>query len=182
MRLNPSMTIKACNQIALIEANRNNLKVAVDTFLEAIKYHEQRETKENIIGSIHLNAAIIFQKLKRSQQSAYHFQKAIEEFHIELEESPNEAGLWNRLGDTLAMTGRMEEASKTFEKALSLDPMNLLYYDNLATALKYQGKTNEAIKVLQNGLKLMTDNGQFQAVDWFKQHISLLENSLPKVK
>jgi len=175
LELNPSMSIKAYNEIGLIQAGQGSLQEAARAFRNAIAYHKETGAKEKVIASIHLNLGIVLQRMNSPQQARQQFSKAAEEFRLELAENPNEAPLWTRLGDTLAMMGDFKGATEAFRKALALNPANLLYYDNLVKALQYQGRVAEAIEVLQKGVELMLRHGRIDAAAKLKKYLDLLE-------
>ncbi|HUS73687.1 MAG TPA: fused MFS/spermidine synthase, partial [Sedimentisphaerales bacterium] len=175
LELNPSMSIKAYNEIGLIQAGQGSLQEAARAFRNAIAYYEESGTKEKIIASIHLNLGIILKRMNRPQEARQQFAKAAEQFRVELAENPNSPLHWTRLGDTLATMGDFKGATKAFMKALNLNPANLLYYDNLVKALQYQGRVAEAIEVLQKGIELMSRHGQMDAAAKLKQYLDLLE-------
>ena len=138
LQLNQSMSIIAYNEIGMIQIARGNVEKAMQAFQNAIDYYEQTGAKENVIASVHYNLGILLGKTGKSKQAKQQLRKAAELFRIELEENPNDALVWTRLGNTLATMGNFKAASEAFRKALELEPKNLLYRDNLMTALKLQ--------------------------------------------
>jgi tetratricopeptide (TPR) repeat protein len=182
LELNPSMSLKAYNEIGLIQAGQGKLQEAEKAFRIAIVYHEETGAKEKVIASIHFNLGIVLQRMNRPREARQQFIKAVEQFRIELAENPNEAPHWTRLGDTLATMGDFKGATEAFRKALTLNPVNLLYYDNLVKALQYQGRFAEAIEVLQKGIVFMSRYGQMDAVLKLKKYLDLLEYQKSKQK
>jgi len=175
LELNPSMSLKAYNEIGLIQAGQGSLQEAAQAFQNAIVYHQKTGAKEQVIASIYFNLGIVLQRMNRPREARQQFVKAAEEFRLELAENPNEAPHWTRLGDTLATMGDFKGATEAFMKALTLNPANLLYYDNLVKALQYQGRVTEAIEVLQKGVEFMSRYGQIEAAAKLKQYLNLLE-------
>jgi tetratricopeptide (TPR) repeat protein len=175
LEFNPSMSLKAYNEIGLIQAGQGNLQEAERAFQSAIVYHKETGAKEKVIASIHFNLGTTLQRLNRPQEARQQFVKAAEEFRIELAENPNEAPLWIRLGDTLASMGDFKGATEAFRKALTLNPTNLLYYNYLVKALQYQGRLAEAIEVLQKGIEFMTRYGQIEAASKLKKYLDFIK-------
>jgi spermidine synthase/Flp pilus assembly protein TadD len=180
MELNPSMSIKAYNEIGLIEAAQGNLQEAAKALRSAIDYHRKTGAKEKIIATIHYNLGTALQRMNKREQAMEQFTKAAEEFRAELAENPDSAHLWTRLGNTLATMGNLKEAADAFRRALALNPANLLYYDNLVKALQFQGRLAEAIEVLENGVELMSRHGQMEAAAKLKQYLDVLEQQKKK--
>jgi len=175
LELNPSMSIKAYNEIGLIQVGQGSLQEAARAFRNAIDCHGQIGTKQKVIASIHFNLAVVLKRINKPEEARQQFRKAAEEFRIELAENPNSPLLWTRLGNTLATIGDFKGATEAFRKALALNPANLLYYDNLVKALQYQGRAAEAIEVLQKGIELMSRHGRIDAAAKLKKHLDLLE-------
>jgi superkiller protein 3 len=182
LQLNPSMSVKAYNEIGVIQAARGNLEKAVETFLEAIDYHQSIEAKQNIMASVHFNLGVVLQKLDRDQQAEQQFNRAAEQFRIEIEENPDSVVLWTRLGDTLATLGDFNEAVQAFKKALDLDPTNLLFYDNLVRAMENQGQYDDAIAISRKQLQLLKQRGNIQEADKLQKYIEFLEYKKSKQK
>ena len=57
---------------------------------------------------------------------------------------PDYSTAYNNLGVALVAQGRLQEASETFERALSLVPTDAVAHTNLSAALVRQGKYDEA--------------------------------------
>ncbi len=170
----PAMSIKLYNQIGVLQGGQGNLEEAVRAFQSALDYHARTGAKQNITGSIHLNLGLALKAMNRTKEAREHFSKAIEQFRIEITETDEPHLAYARLGNTLAMTGDLEAASEAFRQALALNPSELSYYYNLADALQYQNRPDEAIKVLEDGIKFMSDNGQTEAAEELKQNLGLL--------
>lgn len=175
LKLNPSMSIKAYNEIAIIHVAQGNLEKAAQAFQNAIDYQKQVGPEENITATIHFNLGILLGRMDRTQQAEQHLRKATELFRAELAENPDDTLLWTRLGNTLATMGNFEAASEAFRKALALDPKNMLYYDNLVKALEYQGRYDEAIEVIQKQIRLMKQHGDNSGATRLQKDIEFLQ-------
>lgn len=178
IELNISMSIKAYNEIGMIEVAQGNLEKAVQAFQNAIDYHKKTGAKENAIGSVYFNSGVLLQRMNKPEQAKEQFVKAAHWFRDELAEMPNEASLWTRLGDALASTGDFKAASEAFEKALALEPENLLHYKNLVNSLRYQGRLNEAIEVLKKGIDFMLKQNRIDAAAQLKKYLDLLKSQV----
>jgi len=175
VQLNPSMSIKAFNEIGMMLVAKGSLKEAVEAFRKAVDYHQQADTGETAIASVHLNLGVLLRRVGQPQEGEEHLKKAIEWFRIEAEENPNLVVTWSRLGNTLATMGNLQAASEAFRKALELEPNNPTHYDTLAKALEYQGKYDEAISVLQKQIQLMKRYNQEETAAKLAEYIEFLE-------
>ena len=175
VQLCPVMSIKLYNEIGVIQGEQGNLQGAVNAFQNALNYHAQTGAKQNIAGSIYLNLGLALKAMGRIQDARENFTKAIEQFRIEMTETPNPHLVYARLGGTLTIIGDFEAASEAFRQALALNPGELSYYYNLVNALQYQNRLDEAVNVLQKGIKFMSDNGQIEAATELKQYLGMVE-------
>jgi tetratricopeptide (TPR) repeat protein/MFS family permease len=175
VRIYPAMSVKIYNQIGIIWSEQGNPWEAIHAFQKALDYHAQAGSKENITGSIYLNLGTIFNALGRTREARENFAKAVEQLRIEAAENPYSHSVYARLGSALAMTGNFKAASEAFRRALALNPRELSYYRNLASTLQNQNRLDEAIKVLEDGVKFMSDNGQMEAATRLKQQLGLLK-------
>jgi tetratricopeptide (TPR) repeat protein len=175
VRIYPAMSIEIYNQIGIIWGEQGNAWEAIRAFQNALNYHAQTGAKQNITGSIYLNLGTIFNALGRTQEARENFTKAVEQLRIEITENPNSHSVYARLGSALTMMGNFKAASEAFRQALALNPSESSYYYNLASALQNQNRLDEAINVLEEGVKFMSDNGQMEAATELKKHLDLLE-------
>ncbi|MHC5183340.1 MAG: fused MFS/spermidine synthase, partial [Planctomycetota bacterium] len=173
---NPSITILAYNEIGTLNANLNKPQEAAKAFKTAIDYYYQGESQQEVIGSLHLNLAILYGRMGDSQNSDKQFAMAIERFKEEAALKPKDHVLMNRLGDTYAMTGQLGPASKYFRKALELAPGNHQYYGNLIKSLEMQNRTDEAIELLKEQRDLLRKQGNQQAARQVDQYLQQLLN------
>ncbi|MHC5183745.1 MAG: fused MFS/spermidine synthase [Planctomycetota bacterium] len=171
---NPSVTILVYNEIGTLNANLNKPQEAAKAFKTAIDYYYQGEGQQDVIGSLHLNLAILYARMGYSQDSDEQFALAIERFKEEAALKPKDHVLMNRLGDTYAMTGQMGPASKYFRKALQLSPGNHQYYGNLIKSLEMQNRNDEAIELLKEQRDLLRKQGNQQAVQQVEQYMQQL--------
>jgi tetratricopeptide (TPR) repeat protein len=170
-----STSIKAYSEIGLIEITRGNPEKAAQAFQNAINYHQKTGAKDTAIAFVYFNLAVLLQRTNKPEQARKQFAEAARWFRVELDERPNDAALWTRLGDALVSMGDFKAASDAFEKALTLEPENLAYYNNLPGALELQGRYDEAIEVSRRQIQLMKHRGKEQAIAEIQKYIELLE-------
>lgn len=171
----PPISTLMYNQIGIIWSGQGNAQKAISAFQNALNYHAQSGDRRNITGSIYLNLGTILHALGRTQEAKENFAKAIEQLRIEAAENPTSHSVYARLGSALAMSGNFEAASEVCRQALNLNPNEPSYYYNLASILQSQKKLDEAINVLEDGVKFMSDNGQMKAVIELQKYIGVLE-------
>ncbi|MFA5252282.1 MAG: fused MFS/spermidine synthase [Phycisphaerae bacterium] len=175
VRTYPPISTRIYNQIGIIWSGQGNAQEAIIAFQNALNCHAQSSDKQNITGSIYLNLGTILYALGRTQEARGNLTKAVEQLRIEAAENPNSHSVYARLGSALAMTGDFKAASEAFRQALALNPSELSYYYNLASVLQNQNRLDEAINVLEEGVKFMSDNGQMGAVIELKKRRDTLE-------
>ena len=71
-----------------------------------------------------------------------------------LEKYPDSFFVWNILGSALKSLGKLESASKAFNRVIELNPNYADGYNNIGTVLIQQGKINEAIIAYEKALFL----------------------------
>jgi Tfp pilus assembly protein PilF len=175
VRLNPSMSIKAYNEIGMMRVEEGRLDEAARAFRSAIEYHQTAGTQEAAIASVHMNLGVLLRRMDEPGEGRRQLAEAIKWFRIDLEENPRSIVAWDRLGNVLAMREDMKGASEAFEKAVSLEPENLSHYDNLAKTLEFQGRYGEAIDVVRKQMKLLQEQGRRDLASQRRQYIELLE-------
>ncbi len=173
---NASMTIEAYNEIGCIYANHGHFGKAVQAFEKAINHHYDTGEKQHVIGSLHNNLATVLQRINKPKDAKIQFEKAIEQFKIEVAEHPDSHKLWTKLGDTYASTGDFKSASMAFQKAATLAPGNMLYYENIAKSLEFQGKTDEAVRILKSHVKLLKKLGQNRTAAQLEEYITTFKH------
>jgi tetratricopeptide (TPR) repeat protein len=175
MELNPSMSIKACNEIGMMRVEQEKPEEAMEAFRRAIAYHRTAGTEETAIASVYMNLGILLRRTGSVREGNGQLAEAIRWFRIELEENPNSVVAWERLGDALAITDDMKGASEAFSRAVTLEPGNLSHYEKLAKALERQTRYSEAIDVVRRQIKLLQDLGQRDLASQRRQYLELLE-------
>ncbi|MFA6176064.1 MAG: fused MFS/spermidine synthase [Phycisphaerae bacterium] len=173
--LNPSMTIKAYNEIAMMYVQQNNLSAAIKAFQKAIAYHNSQENSQNVIGTICFNLATLYQRMGKNNEAVEQFREAVKQFNIEISEQPDSAMLYGRLGDAYASMGDFNSASQAFSKAVELEPATPEYFDGLIKTLEMQGKLDDAIAALEKQIKLMQNNGQTETSSNLQKYLDFLK-------
>jgi tetratricopeptide (TPR) repeat protein len=168
IKLDPTISLFAYNEIAMSRAIQGRMEEAVEALRSAIKYNENADYKENM-ANIHLSIGSALRQLGQNSEADEHFQKAIVEYREQLGKDDTSPKTWTRLGETLAITGDFNEASNCFGRAIQLDPTNVTIYMNLAQTLELQGKYDEAKTVISTAIEAASQAGDNESVDKLKK-------------
>ncbi|HEW79538.1 MAG TPA: tetratricopeptide repeat protein [Phycisphaerales bacterium] len=174
IKLDPTMSILAFNEIAFIQAKQGNLEAAAGTFRQALEYNERADFKDNM-ANIHVSLGTVLKQLGRSEQSTEHYKKGIEGYRTELAQNPDSLRTWVRLGDTLATIGNFNEASVCFSKAIALNPAILANHIKLVQSLEFQGRYDEAITALKKAISLASHYGRKESIAQLERYLELVE-------
>ena len=163
------------NNIALMRFRQGQPEKAVEAFRRAITYHETADAEETAIASVHLSLGTVLNGMGQAAEAKAHFAQAATWFRRELEANPASVVDWDRLGETLAITGDFKGASAAFERAVALEPENVGYYQKLAKALEFQRRYDEGIAVVRRQIKRLEAQGQREAALQQRQYLEILE-------
>lgn len=174
IRREPSMVIKAYNDMSLALIQQSKWADAADALREALAA-VSRERTEIHTGSIHYNLGVVLRRMGKPEEAAQQFHKAIEDFEEQLIRKPKSSELHLKIGKSLASIGHLEQAEKHLHKALNLNPGDLSNHLELAQNLEAQERFDEAIALLQEGVRFMLHYNR-------KDDASLLGNYLEGIK
>ena len=65
--------------------------------------------------------------------------------------------LWNLMGASAAQIGKLDEAVRAFQEAISLNPKNAWAHNNIGNALRKQNKLDKAIEAYNKALSIKPD-------------------------
>lgn len=108
-----------------------------------------------VAGSARSSDELSPQARSRAEQLAAkgNYRAAIEEYRRAVGETPNNAGLQNRLGVCYQMTGNLGAALKAYEKALKLNPGYAEVYNNVGTVQHSRRKYRKAVDAYRKALE-----------------------------
>jgi len=116
----------------------------------ALFQHALNVTVDNGIAEANLGYALAKQG---------HYDEAIAHYRAVLQRYPRAiADIWYNFGASLAATGKLEEAIKAFQNALTLNPSMGDAHQNLALALVRSGRLQEALIHLGDAARLEPEN------------------------
>jgi tetratricopeptide (TPR) repeat protein len=174
LQIQPSMSIKAYNDIALILAQQGKLEEAVQSFREALAYNEKSDYKNNM-ANIHYSLATALKALGRLQEASVEFDSAVKEFHKQLAKTPYSVKTLINLGDLLAENRRFAEAARYFQQAVDVNPMILPNHFKAIQALEFAGQFDQAIQATQKAIRFFSQRNQRQAAAKLQRYLELLE-------
>ena len=79
--------------------------------------------------------------------------------YVEVEDS-NDPAAWNDKGNVLAMQGSYDEAIRSFDEAIRLDPNNAVIWSNKGNVLSLQGNYNESVNAFDEAIRLDPNNAE----------------------
>ncbi|MGA2093173.1 MAG: fused MFS/spermidine synthase [Sedimentisphaerales bacterium] len=178
VRLNPTMVIKAYNEIGIMQANLNNPQESLNAFQKAVDSYNPSDSRDRVIASVYLNMGTLLQRMGKNEDANQILAKAVNEFRLELEDKPDDAILWSRMGDALATMGDYKLASVALEKAVMLQPDNLMDRLGLAKMLEFQGRLLEAVDVVKKGIEIASATRQQEMAAQFSEYLKFLEQQI----
>ena len=104
-----------------------------------------------------------------------HLTKAAHGYRKKLDNAPDSPKLWVRYGGALAENDDFKEASKAFAKAVKINPISFLSRVTLVKSLEYQGRLDEAIAVMKEGVEIMTVVKKSEMAKDFQTYVDYLE-------
>ncbi len=118
-----------------LSETQGNFTKALDNYTKAL------EIEPNNLSAL-LSTARLYDRQGQSAQATEFFQKAIKT-------KPDDAALYNEMGLAMSKAGKPADAESTFQKAIALDPTNSRYRNNLAGLMVNNGRSDEAVKQLE---------------------------------
>jgi tetratricopeptide (TPR) repeat protein len=179
--VDPTLSIKAYNEMGMILAGRGKLEEAVDAFKSALEYNRKVEIKRSM-SNIHYNIGVALQRLGNNDEASEHLHKAIQGYREDLAKSPDSAQMASRLGNVLAEVGDFSEATKYFQQAVNLNPYDIKNHSMLAQTLEIQERYDEAIAGLKEAVSFMLYIGDKETAAKLQKHLELVEFRKSKQK
>ena len=170
------ISVKTYTEIGLLYSVLGQLGKSAEAFRNAIEADKELGGLGEV-GFIHFNLGIVLQKLDEPREAQVQFLKAVERFQVEMAQAPEyQAKAYKHLGDTYITIGRFSDASQAFEKALSLNPSDMLNYTNLEKTLELQGRYEEEIDVIRRQIRFFEDYLSPESVKKLQEYIEFLEH------
>ncbi|QDV47181.1 lipoprotein NlpI [Stieleria neptunia] len=118
---------------------------------EALRVYQHviKQAPRNPEAHVYLGIALFDQRRYNDSISAYRTALALKDaFPI----------AWNNLGNSLRMTGDVQESDACFEKAFKLDPSYLSVYKNRGTLWIWSGEIERGLRWYEKGLQIAPDD------------------------
>jgi tetratricopeptide (TPR) repeat protein len=174
IKVDPFLSIKAYNEIGMIEAGRGKLNEAIEAFKSALEYNEKTKVRQSM-SNINYNIGIALQRLGDNGKAATYLQDAVRGYRQDFAKEPDSAKIAARLGNALATVGNFNEAAQYLRQAVNLNPLDVGNHSMLAQALSIQGRYDEAITGLQKGIEFMSQAGNEEGAGQLKKLLELIK-------
>ncbi|EPR64293.1 tetratricopeptide repeat-containing protein [Toxoplasma gondii GAB2-2007-GAL-DOM2] len=115
----------------------------------AALFHEAAAWREHAAGDVHMALGVIHNIDQNFDRALYHFAEA-----LKFASGRKAATLWNKIGATLANSGRSEAALLAYEQTLALRPNYPRAWTNLGVAHSNLGDTERAMRFYLTALVL----------------------------
>ncbi|KEP63737.1 UNVERIFIED_CONTAM: tetratricopeptide repeat-containing protein [Hammondia hammondi] len=112
-------------------------------------FHEAAAWRGHVAGDVHLALGVIHNIDQNFDRALYHFAEA-----LKFASGRKAATLWNKIGATLANSGRSEAALLAYEQTLALRPNYPRAWTNLGVAHSNLGDTERAMRFYLTALVL----------------------------
>ena len=166
--VDPARRTSAYNDLAVLYTTRiGDNEKALESFYLALETEEQPE--------IHYSIGVLLERMEQPDIAKEHLIKAADGFRKKLHDTPDSLKLWARYADALAEVGNLKEASKAFAKAVKINPFSSSLRVKLAKTLEFQGRLNEAIAVMKEGVEVTTAVKKNEMAKDFQTYVDYLE-------
>lgn len=136
--------------------------VLLQKSLELLATDKEKAVAWNELGNLYRclndyhNAVVSYQKADELDPEQEGIHDSVEYFHAEA--NVGNAQVWNELGDTFFKSGSYAEAANCYRKVTEMLPFNGWAFNNLALALMYQSRFEDAIPVYLKSIELFKDD------------------------
>jgi predicted O-linked N-acetylglucosamine transferase (SPINDLY family) len=131
-----------CNNLGNVLAGMKRLDEAAAAYRQAIRLDPHNIDAHFNLGNL----------LLASGRGA----DAVDHFRIVADADPS-ALAWDKLGLSLRMADRLDDAADACRRAVQIDPQNPVFHNNLANMLKDQGLVDDAIAGFRRAVQLKPD-------------------------
>ncbi len=173
--LDPSLALEAWSQIGAMRLAQDDLHGAAEAFRVAIDHSAEASRQRSALAAAHMNLGIVLRRMGQTAELRTHLAEAAKWFRIDLQKNPDSVVSWEWLGDTLVLAEDMKGAADAFDRAMALDPANLVFYEKLAKALELQQRYDEAIAVARKHVALLRSLGRRDVALQVGTYIDFLE-------
>jgi len=135
---------------------------------KALQYYDKPGFKSDV-SSIDVSMGMATKALGQSQESRRHFNRAIEQCRQNLEKDPNTINSLSVIGTALVGTGRYEQATEYFRRAIKIAPTIPQYRFMLIEALIVQKNYAGAQAEITDAIDSMKQAGNTEAVTRLEQ-------------
>ena len=147
----------------------------IEALYKAIDAEDRAEIKTEV-GDLHISLGLILKGAGRYNDAKKQLELAVQKYRAatQQKEYMNSFKVHFRLADALAELGNLGEASKALAKAVAIEPLDPTARMRLVQLLEYSGRVDEAVKVLEEGIAVMTKNNQDEVARKFNGYLARL--------
>jgi len=175
IKVDPTESIMAYNNIGQILAGQGKWLEAIDAAKSAIEYNEKAKVKHSM-SDIHYNVSLALEKLGRNEEASEYMHKAIEGYQEDLAQEPDSIKTLRNLGNALVEVGRFSEATKYLQQTVDMEPSEVESHLALSKALLTQQRYDEAIAVLKKAINLFSHARDERAIIEAQRYIWFIED------
>jgi len=173
----PYFSITGYHEAGMNYAEMKDYEKAAEAFQKAVDFRNKVHNEKHpvYIGATYFNLGTTLKKNSRNDEARQSFEKAIEEYKLTIEEEPS-CMKYKSLGDIYATIGDFKSASVAFFNAMKLNSKDPLCYRKLISSLLRQNRVEEAIRILQEEIRIMNLLGNRELVLQLEKQLEELEH------
>lgn len=173
--LDPSVAIDAWHSVGVMRLTQGDLRGAAEAFQKAVEQDAAAESHRMTMASAQMNLGAVLMQAGHKAEARKHLTEAAKWLRIDLARHPNSVVSWDRLGDVLNVTGDLNGAAEALDRAMTLEPKNVTYYEKLAEVLEKQHRYGEAIVVAKKHIALLKELGRRDLAVQMGPYVDYLE-------
>jgi tetratricopeptide (TPR) repeat protein len=174
-RRRPAAATAVYAKTGVMLSRYGRISEAVECLNKAVRAAEQAKLTKDITH-VYFNLGILLKRMGQLRAAQEQFSKTVAAYRWKAELYPDSAVIRLGLGDALTASGNFKAASEVLAQAVTLNPNDPIIYIKLARTLELQGRLDEAMSVLQDGLQLAIRRNQLDAAAELEKYIDRLKH------
>jgi tetratricopeptide (TPR) repeat protein len=173
-RRRPAAATAVYAKTGVMLSRYGRISEAVECLNKAVQAAEQAKLTKDITH-VYFNLGILLKRMGRLRAAQEQFSKTVAAYRWKAKLYPDSAVIRLGLGDALTASGNFKAASEVLAQAVTLNPNDPIIYIKLARTLELQGRLDEAMSVLQNGLQPAISREQVDVAAELEKYIDHLK-------